>query len=75
MLIISRDDADRAGHFEGYAFIGSDYVAGVGGVHRYQEATGRFVGAGEDGCYVSARRIGAGDGISSPFRDRCRCQT
>lgn len=45
--------------FQGYCFVGSDYIFGAEGAEEYLEATGRRVGGGEDGCYVSVRRCGS----------------
>lgn len=44
--------------FEGYAFVGTDYVHGPAGMTAHRARTGRTVGPGEDGCYVVARRAG-----------------
>ncbi|SFV21057.1 hypothetical protein [Micrococcus terreus] len=45
-------------HFEGYAFVGADYINGETGLSQYRRSTGRSVPPGEDGCYVVARRVG-----------------
>lgn len=57
MLILS-SGAPLAEHFEGYAFVGADYINGHAGLEQYRQATGRTVGPNEDGCYVVARRVG-----------------
>lgn len=44
--------------FQGYCFIGSDYIYGYEGAKQYVEKTGNEVGAGEDGCYVTAQKKG-----------------
>lgn len=44
--------------FEGYAFIGADYINGPTGLAAYTARTGRTLAPGEDGCYVVARRLG-----------------
>lgn len=39
--------------FQGYAHIGYDYIHGQAGAEQYQDATGRYVMPGEDGCYFT----------------------
>lgn len=60
MLIVARDDVDFGAQFEGFAFVGHDYINGFDGLADYTAATGRAVPPGEDGCYVVARRVGDG---------------
>ena len=57
MLILSSRMRPKE-QFEGYAFVGTDYVHGPAGMTAYRARTGRTVGPGEDGCYVVARRAG-----------------
>lgn len=57
MLILS-SRASRTEHFEGYAFVGLDYINGPAGLAEFRTHTGRSVPPGEDGCYVVARRVG-----------------
>lgn len=57
MLILSSQTAPSE-HFEGYAFVGTDYVSGPAGLAEYRRRTGRSIPPGEDGCYVVARRVG-----------------
>ena len=56
LLLTSR--ARSTEHFEGYAFVGADYVNGQAGLSAYRRHTGRSVPPGEDGCYVVARQVG-----------------
>ncbi|WP_149194752.1 hypothetical protein [Luteimonas suaedae] len=42
--------------FHGYCFVDSDYIFGAEGAAQYAAATGRVIGPGEDGCYISIER-------------------
>lgn len=53
-----RGEPPREGFFSGYAFVGSDYIAGKEGHGLYADATGRNIRGGEDGCYAVAWRDG-----------------
>lgn len=52
--------------FQGYCFIGSDYIYGEEGALRYIEESGKAIPPGEDGCYVS---IYNKDGVYSFVND------
>lgn len=39
--------------FQGYCFIGRDYIYGSKGAQAYEDATGNRIAGGHDGCYVS----------------------
>lgn len=45
-------------HLAGYCYVDADYVVGDPGRRAYEVATGRRIGDGEDGCYVSITRDG-----------------
>lgn len=57
-MLISSSDQTLVNTFEGYAFVGIDFVHGREGLHEYQRATGQTIGPGHDGCYVSGSRDG-----------------
>lgn len=40
--------------FDGYCFVGADYIAGARGAADYERQTGQNVEAGHDGCYTTA---------------------
>lgn len=44
--------------FQGYCFIGPDYIYGEEGAHKYREKNGTSIPAGEDGCYIYAEEKG-----------------
>jgi len=43
--------------FQGYCFVGSDYISGSEGQKKYFNRTGKTINSGEDGCYVYVERI------------------
>ncbi|MDN5654656.1 MAG: hypothetical protein L0G46_06155, partial [Kocuria sp.] len=45
--------------FEGYAFVGADFIAGSDGFSRFREGGGTL-GPGSDGCYAVLRRTATG---------------
>ncbi len=42
--------------FQGYCFVGTDYIFGLGGASQFQEERDVQIGGGEDGCYVVAKK-------------------
>src|SRR5690625_4761001 len=40
------------GHFQGYCFIGNDFITGPEGAHHYQQTTGNRITPALDGCYL-----------------------
>lgn len=48
--------------FDGYCFVGPDFIFGMDGMSDYVAQSGRPVGPGEDGCYVS---ISEENGVST----------
>ncbi|PWH06457.1 hypothetical protein DEO23_05665 [Brachybacterium endophyticum] len=56
-MTISSFSPPREESFEGYAFVGTDFVAGSEGFSRFR-ASGGDVGPGADGCYALLRRTG-----------------
>ena len=68
VYLVSSSDPDGAdGLFHGYCFCGSDFVFGDGGARAFREATGRRIGSGEDGCYVSVEADGDDFAFRSDF--------
>lgn len=53
-MLISSTDETFAAQFEGYAFVGPDYVHGRSGQQEFQRVTGHSIPSGHDGCYVTA---------------------
>ncbi|WP_058369959.1 hypothetical protein [Psychrobacter sp. ENNN9_III] len=43
--------------FQGYCFIGSDYISGSEGQKDFYNKTGKRINGSEDGCYIYAERI------------------
>ena len=46
--------------FEGFAFVGSDYIHGHEGRLLFETTTGRTIAPGEDGCYIVGQRTSQG---------------
>lgn len=44
--------------FQGYCFVGRDYVYGLEGASTYVEQSGKNIKFGEDGCYILAKKKG-----------------
>ncbi|WP_367104945.1 hypothetical protein [uncultured Psychrobacter sp.] len=44
--------------FQGYCFIGRDYIYGLEGASTYVEQSGKDIKFGEDGCYILAKKKG-----------------
>lgn len=59
-MLISSFTPHPTSAFDGWCFVGRDYVSGPQGAAAYETATGQQVVPGEDGCYVAARRTPAG---------------
>ncbi|GAA1489401.1 hypothetical protein [Brachybacterium sacelli] len=58
-MTISSFSPPRDESFDGYAFVGADFVAGPDGFASFR-GTGRAIGPGLDGCYALTRRTEAG---------------
>lgn len=46
--------------FQGYCFVGNDYIYGQDGALKYYSENYKEIPAGEDGCYISVENEGAG---------------
>lgn len=57
-MLISSSDETLTSQFEGYAFVGADYVYGPSGLKQFERETGSSITPGHDGCYVSACWVG-----------------
>lgn len=55
-FIFSSNLENPKSFFQGYCFIGNDYVFGEKGAKQYEEEVGKSIKGGEDGCYVTAER-------------------
>ncbi len=44
--------------FQGYCFVGNDYIYGLDGASSYVKQSGKALGFGEDGCYILAKKQG-----------------
>lgn len=53
--------------FDGFVFIGSDYISGQQGALAYSRDTGRIIPSGEDGCYLSLRKTAEGHQIGVDY--------
>lgn len=58
-MTISSFSPPREETFEGYAFVGADFIAGPAGFASFR-STGQSIGPGLDGCYALTRRTAAG---------------
>jgi hypothetical protein len=58
VFLFSRATDVPGAFFQGYCFVGNDYVYGAAGAEAFEQATGSRIGTGQDGCYVSMRRVG-----------------
>lgn len=54
-------------YFQGYCFHAANYIYGDIGAAEYREETGRIIGQGEDGCYVSIHKEGKRFIVSNDF--------
>lgn len=45
------------GFFQGYCFSGADYIFGAQGAETYRASTGKRIGYGLDGCYVTTENL------------------
>lgn len=59
-FLATSDRTEWRDYFDGYSFVGTDFISGPGGLAQFQEWNGREVGPGQDGCYVVARRTPSG---------------
>lgn len=57
-FIVSNYNPPLHGFFQGYCFVGADFVFGAEGAQRFYEATGEMIPGALDGCYVISRRKG-----------------
>lgn len=53
--------------FQGYCFVGCDYIFGDRGAKNFYNEKGINVKGGEDGCYVTVESLGDGFSFSSDF--------
>ncbi|MDE0490143.1 hypothetical protein NK638_01070 [Psychrobacter sp. A3] len=53
--------------FQGYCFVGTDYIFGDIGRQKYYDETGNNIFGGEDGCYVIAESVDDSFLLSSDF--------
>ena len=44
-------------YFSGYCFVGGDYIFGQKGMESFCSHKGQAIPPGEDGCYISVRRV------------------
>lgn len=56
MLLFSSFTQLPSNYFEGYCFIGPDYISGDGGAAEYEQCSDRVLGPGNDGCYTIVRQ-------------------
>ncbi|MGE6474985.1 hypothetical protein [Psychrobacter sp. NPDC078631] len=65
LLSSFKDNPERL--FQGYCFDKENFVFGQEGADKYFEETGREIALGEDGCYVTAKRVDNGYEIGSDY--------
>ncbi|MEL6169352.1 MAG: hypothetical protein AAFR35_11720, partial [Pseudomonadota bacterium] len=70
-VLTSRDDPP-GDLFQGYAFLGSDLVIGTTGAQSWQLGGNAPIGPGEDGCYLSVRRVGHALVLGTDYRGFAR---
>ena len=58
-MLVSSYSAVADESFDGYAFVGADFIAEPEGYSRFR-SSGGSIGPGEDGCYTILRRTSAG---------------
>ena len=66
-FVFSSNKINPRSFFQGYCFIGSDYIFGNEGSKKLYEEKGIAINGGEDGCYVVAEEIANGFSFSSDF--------
>lgn len=59
-------------YFDGYCFLGNDFVHGMKGAESYRVETGHEISPGEDGSYIVAKRTGDELTIGADFRGNAR---
>lgn len=60
MILYSSFTASPMEQFQGYCFVGADYVYGPYGARQRISDTGQPIGQGHDGCYVNVQRTAGG---------------
>lgn len=68
-FLFSSENENPDHFFQGYCFIGSDYIYGEHGASSYRDKTGNPIPPGQDGCYVVAERERERESIYSFFSD------
>lgn len=66
-FVFSSNRDNPISFFQGYCFIGMDYIFGDGGRKKLYEEKGTKINGGEDGCYVIAENIANNFSFSSDF--------
>lgn len=66
-FVFSSDMNNPEFFFQGYCFVGADYVFDLGGAEKFYEERKVRVGGGEDGCYVTVEKIDEAFLFSSDF--------
>lgn len=56
MVVYSSFSFPRQDYFDGFAFVGKDYISGADGARKFSTETGLKIRGGEDGCYISIWR-------------------
>lgn len=56
VFFFSNDDPPLDGFFQGYCFIGADLIFGLEGAEIFRDETGRRVGPGHDGRYITVEQ-------------------
>lgn len=72
-MIIASDATTREHEFfEGYAFVGADYVAGAAGYVQFLARGGEKITPGHDGCYVVGSHAGGSLSVGADCRGMAR---
>lgn len=68
MLLISSSDLQIQEFFEGYCFVGVDYIFGHKGATEFRSVEAKPIVGGHDGCYVTVYRERDGWTVATDYR-------
>lgn len=66
-FLFAKDIKNFDNFFQGYCFVGADYIFGDEGRQKYFDGKGIKINGGEDGCYVIAEKINKSYLFSTDF--------
>ncbi|WJS86325.1 hypothetical protein [Paracoccus sp. TOH] len=71
-FLFSQDSLPQEFYFDGYCFLGSDYISGREGVIEYERENCRLIEFDEDGCYFLGRPTDGGFKFGADFQGNAR---